>query len=187
MLEISDVVCLLNHTYLRFGAKRILEEMSALERLPAGFIEAFRAVADVETIEQARAACHTLITLVSGFLSEVEREIVPRPVPAEFAGLYEEISAHWNKIRLSCENGDAINAFLSAASLQDELDRVQRCLGIDITEMRFVDRYNPNSLVEFAQAAQKAEDAFLTLLCDSGVPISSYTTVDQFKHALMDL
>ena len=34
MMELCDAVCLLNHTYLRFGMKRIIEELSTLSKLP---------------------------------------------------------------------------------------------------------------------------------------------------------
>lgn len=186
LFEASNVICLLNHTYLRFGMKRFLEEMSGMKRLPAGFINALQRVSCAETRKQAQEACHNLVTLVDGFLTMMKREIVPCAVPADFTGLYEEISAHWNKIRLSCERNDALTALLSATSLQAELDYIQRRLGVDIVELNFIDQYKPYNLAGFACAAQKAEDKFVALLKDGGVPIRSYNTVNEFKYALLE-
>lgn len=186
LFEVNNVICLLNHTYLRFGMKRFLEEMSEMKRLPTGFIKAFQKVSYVETNEQAKEACHNLIALVDRFLIMMKREIVQYAVPADFTGLYEEISTHWNKIRLSCERNDALTALLSATSLQSTLDHVQQRLGVDIAELNFIDQYKPYNLAGFACAAQKAEDMFVALLKDGGVPIRSYNTVDEFKHVLLE-
>ena len=186
LFEINNVICLLNHTYLRFGMKRFLKEMSGMKRLPTGFLDAFQKVSGAETHEQAKEACHDLINLVDGFLTVMKQEIVPRAVPADFTGLYEEISTHWNKIRLSCARNDALTALLAATSLQAELDYVQQRLDADIAGLHFINHYNPCNLSGFACAAQKAEDAFVALLNESGVPICSYNTVDEFKRSLLE-
>lgn len=186
LYEISDVICLLNHTFLHFGIKRMIEEISEFKRLPVGFIAAFSAVAKIDTIEQAKTTCHTLINIVADFLKQVRKEIVS-PVPfSEFAGLYEEISNHWNKIYYNCEKDNAVVALLAAASLQNELNNVQNKLGISIEDLQFIESFNAKKLRELALAAKKAQHTFVELLKSSGIPIVQFNSVSQVKSLLME-
>lgn len=186
LYKIMDVISLLNHTYLRFGTKRVVQELSQMKRLPEGFLDAYRATAGVRSTEQAKQACRDLINMAGAFLEGMKREIVPCAVPTDFAGFYEEASTHWNKIRLCRETGNALTALLAATSLQAELTHVQRQLGASYKEWNFINAYNPEDLSGLAGAAQKAEDAFVAFLRQSGVPIREYNTVEQLKNDLLN-
>ena len=103
--------------------------------------------------------------------------------PPDFSGLYEEISSHWNKIRLACSNGDAKGAFISATSLQYELDCVQNQLRTDIDDLRFFEKFDSKNLDKFLLEADRAELAFVSLLQRKCIPIIKYTNIEQLKQS----
>jgi len=186
LYKISDVICLINHTFLHFGTKRMLEEMSAFKRLPEGFSDAFSAVVNISTVEQAKSSCHTLISIVSAFLKQVKRELIA-PIPfSALAGLYEEISTHWNKIYVNCEENNATIVLMAATSLQAELDNVQDRLGISICGLQIINSYNAKKLNEFAVIAKKAQQAFIELLKNNNVPIVQFDSIIQLEEALKE-
>ena len=186
LYEISDVMCLLNHTFLRFGTKRMLEELSALARLPEGFGGVFEAVVNISTAEQAVAACKTLINMVSAFMKQVKREVAgPAPL-VDFAGLYEEIVSQWNKIHLCCEQGRAATALLAAASLQRELDEVQDGLGVTIDDLQFIHAYDAQKLDNLAAAARKAQQAFVELLKTNNISIIQFDSIPELEQSLRE-
>ena len=180
LMELCDTVCLLNHTYLRFGMKRIIEELSMLGKLPEGFISALE---DVVRQPNTKENYVGLLKTTERLLNELENELSP---PAyDIAGLYEEISSTWNKICISCAEDDATKAFIDATSLQRTLDSVQKeDLDIFIEELRFFDSFDSTNLQELSIKADKAEVAFVKLLQSKDIPIVSYTSIEQLKQAL---
>lgn len=197
LMEVCNVVCLLNHTYLRFGSKRVIEELLALDRLPADFMSKFRSV--IEQTGEAKERCAALIDLTERFLHGKNRKIPSAKnriaswkkktkktsAASDFSGLYEEISSHWNKIRASCASGDVMYAFFSAASLQQTLDSVQKSLGVMVPEICFIDKFDARNLQAIALAANNAEVAFVNLLQSKGVSITRYDTLAQLRQSFV--
>ena len=192
MMELCNVVCLLNHTYLRFGCKRVIEELTALEKLPEDFISIYSSV--IEHTETAQKNCAALISITEQFLQSAtnKKTAIHRSLRMEkgksslisdFTGLYEEISSHWNKIRVSCANDDAMYAFFSAVFLQHDLDRVQESIEVPIPAFNFIDQFNIRNLSALVMAADKAELAFVDLLESKGVPIVRYDTLEQLRQS----
>ncbi|MBS4219927.1 nucleotidyltransferase domain-containing protein [Bacillus sp. FJAT-49711] len=187
LFEISDTLCLLNHTFLHFGAKQMLKELSKLQRLPEGFNEIFQKVVTVKDNEHIQKACFDLINCVEVFFKTIKNEMIPLVPISHFKGLYEELSSHWNKIRYSCEKGDTLSAFLAASNLQAELDHVQEQTGIHNPNLKFIDHYDPDNLSSLARAANKAEETFVRILKESNVPIVSFNNIEDFKDMLMNI
>lgn len=200
LVGVCNTVCLLNHTYLHFGSKQTARELAALDKLPVDFISAYTAV--VEDIADAKQNCALLIETTGQFLQcmnselpaarkhplrkiagRVSQSIKKKAAPStpDLFGLYEEISSHWNKIRLSCAKEDALYAFLSAASLQHTLNDVQKGLGISVPPLCFIDKFDAHNLQKFVLEANKAEDAFLELLRGRGISIAYYDKLDQLR------
>ncbi|MCJ8008620.1 nucleotidyltransferase domain-containing protein [Lederbergia wuyishanensis] len=187
VIEISNTLCLLNHTFLHFGEKQLLKELSLLNRLPKGFMEVIHEVVAAKEYEQIQKTCFDLIHCVDSFFKTIKNEIIPPVSMFHFKGLYEELLSHWNKIRFSCEKGDAFSAFLAATNLQTELNYVQEQTGIHNPELNFIDYYDPDNLSSFALAANKAEETFVRILKESKIPIASFENVEDFKNMLMRL
>ncbi|MBW8351066.1 hypothetical protein K0H71_16695 [Bacillus sp. IITD106] len=187
IIEISDTLCLLNQTFLHFGEKQLIKELSMLNRLPEGFNEVLREVVAAKDYEKIQIACSDLISCVDSFFKTIKRENTSSKSMSHFSGLYEEISSHWNKIRYSCEKGDAFSVFLAATNLQSELDYVQEQTGIQNPDLKFIDLYDPDNLSSFVRAVNKAEEAFIRILKENNVPIVSFNSIGDFKNMLMDL
>lgn len=181
LMEIGYTVCLLNHSYLHYGTKKMFEELSCLERLPEHFIPIFRAVA--EQPETAKENCAALIQMTQKFVSAVGREQFS--TPCDLTGLYEEMVSHWNKIRFFCAKGDVMGVFMAATSLQYELDCVQGDLGVQMDELHFFDQFDPHNLQAFSIKADQAEIAFLQLLHMMNITITRYETGEQLRQSLI--
>lgn len=179
LMEICDTVCLLNHTYLHFGIKKMVDELSCLVRLPEHFIPTFRAVA--EKPESKKENCAALIEMTQKLVSKVEKEQFSSP--CDLTGFYEEAVSHWNKIRYFCAKNDVMSVFLSATSLQHELNCIQEDLGVQMDELQFFNQFDPNDVAAFLIKSDQAEIAFQQLLQMMNVPITRFETVEQLRQS----
>ena len=183
LYEIGDVICLLNHTYLRSGYKHFDDEIIQFALLPEGFLQAFHAVSDGSTREAVIRACHNLISLIDSFLPEVRKVIVPQGNVQEFEELYEEMSSHWNKLRRACATGDRMMALTVASVLQSVFDMVQKHLGTDIADLRLVDQFT-NGLQALLEAGDRAERTLVRLLQEGGLTFAQYDNLEALQNDL---
>lgn len=179
--EVCGAVCLLNRTYLRFGCKRTVEELSRME-LPEGFLSAYRELAEHPS-KTPEASCAFLIRAAEGMLAEA-RHTLPA-YPEELCGLYEEIASCWNKIRFACGTGDAVQAFLASVSLQSELDDVRNTLDVRCEELEFLREFDAYNLPRLRERADRAEEALVRLLRENGIPIVRCGTLEDVRRLLL--
>lgn len=179
--EVCSVVCLLNRTYLHFGCKRTMEELSRME-LPEGFLSAYRALAEHPS-GTPEASCAFLIR-AAGKMLEEKRHALPA-CPEVLYGLYEEIASCWNKIRFACAAGDAVQAFLASVSLQSELDCVQDTLDVQCEELELLREFDAGDLPRLQERADRAEGVLIKLLRENGIPIVRCGTLEDVRRLLL--
>ncbi len=180
LMEIGKAVCLLNHNYLHFGIKKTAEEFLALPCLPEDFITIYQAIA--EDTKAVNKNCALLIQNTEKFLKNIKKESVGKI--EDFAGLYEEISSHWQKIRWACDHHDAVYAFLSSASLQAMLQEIENTLGIEVEEWHFMNAFQKDNLFAYRKEADKAEKALVDLLQKNNVAITVCDNLEQIRNLL---
>ena len=182
LMELVNAVCFVNRRYLKYGAKKIPDEIAALPSLPENFTENYaRAVRDPEN---APSICRDMIRATEDFIHARFAHFTGRKGLACWcAGMYEEISSHWNKIRRSCESGDPDGAFMAACSLQQDLDYARITIGRSFDLMR---GWNPGDLDAFRRHCDAVEQDFITALGENDVPIRYVSSADELKHILMD-
>ncbi|MBQ8187630.1 MAG: nucleotidyltransferase domain-containing protein [Clostridia bacterium] len=182
LMELVNAVCFVNRRYLKYGAKKIPEEIAQYPRLPENFIENYRRA--VREPENAAAICKSLIQSTEAFVHGQFAQYTGHPgLAAHCTGMYEEISSHWNKIRRCCDAGDAEGALLAASSLQHDLDYAKITIGQTFDLMQ---AWNGRDLDAFRRSCDAVEQDFIAALRENGVPIRYLSSADALKQLLLD-
>lgn len=182
LMELVDAVCYVNRKYLKYGAKKILEEISQYPALPDHFTAYYTRV--IREPENAAELCKDMILSTETFVaSHYSRFTGKDGLAAHCTGLYEEISSHWNKIRRSCESGDPEGAFMAAGSLQYNLDYAGAVLGQSFDLMS---GWNPKDLNGFRAHCDSVEKEFVRALGENNIPVRYTESLSGLKQMLLD-
>ena len=178
LMALGDVIAALNGTYFRFGIKRYLAELSAMEKKPADYLSLAAEIVAAPTEER----CEALIASVgayAGFSAEVPPIVhasEPPKAAADAASLYEEISSTFGKIYTAAEQGDAVYAFLAAANLAGEL----AWIGWPLPSLMAA--WNADDLCGFAAHARAVEAALVGEIGARGGSIRRYADFSEFAE-----
>ncbi|MBQ2727348.1 MAG: nucleotidyltransferase domain-containing protein [Clostridia bacterium] len=182
LMELVNAVCYVNRRYLKYGAKRILEEIAQFPCLPADFIENYRHA--VRKQENTVEICRDMILRTEAFIHEHYRKFTGKgKLASRCTGMYEEISSHWNKIRRCCEAGDMDGALMAACSLQYDLDYAKITIG---SSFDLMSGWNPRNLNAFRMHCDAVEQDFIRTLRDNGISILTLSAPDELKLILTD-
>jgi len=118
IFTIANVLCLLNHTYLKFGSKRLLEEILNFKIIPQDFKSHFFKIIKAKNNTELLNSSKKLIIETEKLLPKDKFE---KPLNI-FKGFYEEASSTWNKIEHACNSHDSTLAFLASVLLQNDLN-----------------------------------------------------------------
>lgn len=181
LMELVNTVCFVNRRYLKYGAKKVLEEIAQYPLLPQNFIENYRRA--VREPENAVSICKSLIQSTEAFVHRQFAHYTGKTgLAARCTGMYEEISSHWNKIRRCCEVGDPEGALLAASSLQHDLDYARITIGQSFDLMS---GWNPDDLNAFRRHCDAVEQEFIAALRENDVPIRYVSSPDELKQILI--
>lgn len=184
---LAEAVAFLNHDYYHRGLKKQFEDLQAgFADVPDEIIRSYQDVTEASTCEGLLQAAENMLNVVcrhweicipglSPFKEERSEEVPPDPL--WLAGLYEEISATFQKVNVCCESGNHLLAFLSGVCLQLELDdaRAAGCPAYDL-----MGNYDHRNLTEFAKSVRCAEEALIKLIKDNGGSIRHYHSFTAF-------
>jgi len=183
LLEISDAVCLMNNSFLRYGIKKHLQELSELKYLPEQFIENYQGIISAKSNPEIEKICFDFIKSTKELYEKLNNKIATKEQPKDcLSGLYEEISSNWNKLYNACDDGNGKLAFITGVFLQDALDNVLFECGLE--QLDFLSKYDCDNLDSYKEAAKNAEDKFLSYLEKYEIPVSRYKTVAEFESAI---
>ncbi|MDR2571350.1 MAG: nucleotidyltransferase domain-containing protein [Oscillospiraceae bacterium] len=189
LVDISDAVCLMNNSFLRYGTKRHLEELSNLKNLPENFIRDYKNIISAKQNADIENTCLRFIISAKklhddlhGKIAEIA-QIKEQQKPKDcLSGLYEEISSNWNKLVKACDENNAELAFITGVFLQDCLDNALCECGISLID--FLSKYDSENLGEYMNAAKQAEEQFVSYLKEYQIPIKCYDSVLELENAL---
>ena len=182
LMELVNAVCFVNRRYLKYGAKKVPDEIGSYPLLPEDFIENYRHT--IREQESAVENCRNMILSTEEFVHTRFREFTGRGKMAAWCtGMYEEISSHWNKIRRCCEADDADGALLAASSLQHDLDFAKITLG---QSFNLMSGWNPKDLESFRRHCDAVELDFVRALGENDIPIRYLESPDELKQILLD-
>ena len=187
---LAEGVILSQGDYFHYGAKRQVEELSALPRLPENFLEDYKAVAFSKTVEEAKEHALHLLENTACFLGEtlpqkINVEVPPRrekgTVWADVAQWYEEVSSTFNKIEVCCETGNPVLGFFTAATLQRELFWLH--LEQSLPYYGLLDGLSAADLPELLKRARAIEKELVASILQGGAVIRKFESFGEFEAA----
>jgi predicted nucleotidyltransferase len=177
---LSDSVAYANQKYFSRGLKKQIEDLNNMRKIPQDFVLLYESITKAETIQALRDICYQIIKNTKHFLDNMGDKSTAKIIVnyKELAEFYEEGISTWNKIKVCCENGDSILAYISGTCLQRELDIITEKNGLKkIDLMSF---YNVNQLEQFDKKAVEIQDNLVKLIKENGVSINEYSSIEDF-------
>lgn len=132
-MSLSDAVAYANQTYFSRGLKKQIEDLKNMESTPQDFVLLYESVIEMNLEAEIKEGCHKMIMNTKKFLerkTEKLRKVETKANYEELAELYEEIISTWNKIKMCCDCGDAVLAYISGTCIQDTLNMASRENGL---------------------------------------------------------
>ncbi len=186
---LAEAVALRHHDYFHSGLKRQYEDLGRMPGLPPAIPIGYRAVVEAaDTVAAVRAAIRLLKEVhvhleLSCTMPEAAECQDPGPGEvnaAALAGLYEEISSTFIKVRRSCAAGNHILAFLSAVCLQDVLDEGTTLGG---PSYPLLEGFHYGALDCLAERTEQVEADLRQFIVTHGGTIKEYDSFEAFEAA----
>ena len=179
--SLSDAVAYANQTYFSRGLKKQIEDLKNMESTPQDFVVLYESVVEMNSEVAIKKCCHKMIKNTKKFLERKTEKLIKVEKKVnyeELAELYEEIISTWNKIKVCCDSGDAVLAYISGTCLQDTLNMASRENGLD--KFNLMGAYDSKHLERFKERALNLQKEFVKLIEGNGVNIEEYNTVEEF-------
>lgn len=177
---LSDSVAYVNQTYYSRGLKKQIEDLNNMECIPKDFVLLYELITKASSLQVLKDHCYQMIKNTKDFLDAKDKK--PNKELGtnykELAELYQEIISTWNKIKVSCESGNSILAFISGACLQRELNFIAVKYGLG--EIDLMGFYNNEHLDKFNNRAEELQKKLVKLIEENGVNITEYNTTEEF-------
>ena len=180
-MSLSDAVAYANQTYFSRGLKKQIEDLKNMESTPHDFVLLYESVIEMNSEPAIKECCYKMIKNTKNFLDRKTEKLIKVENKAnyeELAELYEEIISTWNKIKVCCDSGDAVLAYISGTCLQNTLDMASRENGLD--KFNLMGAYDSKHLERFKERAINLQKEFVKLIEENGVNIEEYNTVEDF-------
>lgn len=181
VMSLSDTVAYANQTYFSRGLKKQLEDLKNMESIPIDFLLLYESVIKATSVREIKDCCHEMIKHTRNFLISKTEKSKGEQKKANYealAEIYEEGISTWNKIKVCCDNGNAILAYISGTCLQDTLNMAARENGLDKIDL--MSAYNAEHLGQFNERALEIQRKFVKMIEENGVIIESYNSVEAF-------
>jgi predicted nucleotidyltransferase len=176
LLKVSDAVCLMNNSFLRYGTKRHFEEIISLKHLPNNFKENYYGIILARDESSLTASCFNLIQSAIKLHDYLQGKVYQPQDPSVFlSGIYEEKSSSFTKIYQNCDSNNPEQAFINGVFLQGDMDYFFAECGIE--QIDFISCYDSKDLEGFKGAVANAEEMFLSSLKEYKVSLKRYNSV----------
>lgn len=181
--NLINTVCYLNHNYFKLGVKHQLEELMAMERVPANFERHFNEVIFAKSVVEIKQATAILIKVVRELYNEIEEEIIDKlePTKDNLKGTYEEVWSNWrNKIQYALEHKDIFLAFSSGASCHNFYNEMHTSRGTALINL--MKDFQAEDLEKFANAFDEAMEIYRQEYDKLGMQVVIYDSISELKY-----
>lgn len=180
---IEYVVYMVNKAYVGHGIQSIPAEISALGRLPDGFMDAYCCLIEAEGAEQVKSAAKALVKLTGDFLAALRAELSSKPpiTPNALAGTYEEAFSNWRwKMHRAVQLDSPYLSLMTAASCQDYYDDF--FADFNIPHFDLFSSFSVQDLAASAAEFDRVLEAYGRLYADNGLEICRYPSLEEFEQ-----
>lgn len=182
LCQIESAMFMLNKTYVKRGIKRIPEEIQAMKKLPARFIEYYTDIVRAETVSAIQNNCTALIRSVKELLAEEKKKFRSKNklTSENLNGTYEEIFSNWkNKMAHAADCNDAYLSLMTAASCQGFYD--ERADEYEMEPLNLMKDFSPNDLAASAKAFDQAMSEYKKEYDKINKPVRYYASLEDFE------
>lgn len=180
--HLTNTVCFLNHSYFKFGVKRQLEEILAMNHVPAHFEEYFNGIILAESVPAIMMNAEKLVKSVKELYNEIAKKTLIKSTPTEdnLRGTYEEIWSNWyNKIRYAAKHNDILLAFFSGVSCQGFYNDLHAEYGtVCINLMK---HFDPNNLDSFMNVFEEYMQLYKEEYDRLKMQVLTYDSIEAFR------
>lgn len=178
---LAKAVADINRTYFKSSQINQMEELEAMNEVPADFITLYEKVIYAKDVEGIKQLCYEIIKTTREFLKEKKEKVVRKIPDVDFKKLadwYQELCYTWRRIYMDCEKKDVVRAFMWGCMLQYELDVVKE--EFDLKEFDLLSVYRADDLMPLYNRAKELEKRIVTTIEDHGIVIDAYDNLEQF-------
>lgn len=181
LYAIEFMIYLINKSYIKFGVKRIPEELSKMRLLPEHFLKDYAAVVSACSVGEIKYTTTVVLKNAKLFLQKIKSSFCfKKAITAEdLTGTYEEIYSNWrNKMYHAVEIKNTYLSFMTMASCQAFYHEMYE--QFDIPPLKLMKYFDPNDLKASAKAFDKVMGDYLKLYDRFEKPIVQYQTIEEF-------
>ncbi|MDU4696556.1 MAG: nucleotidyltransferase domain-containing protein [Paenibacillus sp.] len=186
--HLMNALTQLNHTYIKRGMKRYLEETRTYRHLPANYENNYMAVINAKTVDDIRSTTCQLLKSMQHLYERLDRECGERPVPTwdNLSGTYEELWCNYrNKMIASTEMKDKSYAFHAAMGAQGFLNEMNQMLGTPAFDLMAY--FDADHLDRVKERFLQVMEEYLEEYHKVGKPVNRYDTFEQLYEHYMNL
>ncbi len=184
---LESAIAMLNKTYFRLGARRRLEELSAMTRTPENLSRLTEQILSAGTPEALKDALTQLMRAAIACFRTARNTAVPEKRPADadaLRGTYEEMFSNWHgKMSLAAETGNRHLAFMSLVNADAMISEISG--RAEISEHDALSVYDPQDLSETSRGFDRFLQDYLTEYQKAGLRPACYPDVDAFLSDYM--
>lgn len=174
-------VAYLNGVFFKNWREGQIPELMTLKAVPHNFVEYYKAIIAVGTVNELKSLSHLIISTSRQFIASQKPSLKAATHNHDFAELaswYQELSLTWRRLRYYCsiQNSDA--AFNDACNLQNELMIVGEEFGL--RSMDLLGQFDATKLDALRDRAEELEKYIVSEIEGHGIKLKKYDTLEDF-------
>lgn len=180
VMHLSDAVAYANKTYFSHGLKKQIDDLKKMQSTPEDYVSLYESVVKANSEIQLRDYCYKIIKNTKSYLDHRNikmKEEKKKVKYEELAEFFEEAISTWNKIKICCDNGNSILAYISRVCLQRKLNNVSREIGLHKFDL--MSYYDATLLEKFKERAIEIQKEIVRIIEESGIHIEKYDPVKE--------
>lgn len=181
---VETTICLLNKTYFKKSIKRIREELTEMQRMPANFMHGYDQTVCANSLDALKTSSRNLIRSLHQYVEEITQDLSPnkaKPTVDALRFSYEEIFSNWrHKMTLAMKTNNIHLALMTLNSCQSFYDDMYS--QFDMPHFDVISHFDADDLT-------KSEKHFMKVLADYlkeyekvGLSPVSFTTLEAFEN-----
>ena len=173
---------MLNKKIVKYGVKRIPQEIENMPILPVNFIKLHNNVVCSESVSEIKASCTELLKITRKCFKDFENNAKERKdITAEdLAGTYEEIYSNWlSKMFHSIDINSPYLSFQTLSSCQNFYNMMSE--KFNINNINIMKNFIPSDLKVTKEYFIKGMEEYLELYTKLNVNVKNYQTIEDFE------
>ena len=184
---ISEVLSLINCRNTKRKRKYVKNEIMEMENIPDNFADNYDLLFTCGNCNEIRNAVNYLAGETKKIVDRQTKTNEPISFKQAFAGWYEEMIQHYNKIFHACNTNDYYTALFAAVELTYELENNFNRIGIQPVLPDIIREYDPHDLEKLSLITLEHQKKLERLLAENNIIIQKFSSIEGFKEHIKKL